>query len=155
MKNVNIAEELKYLTQKQNTEYKSQYTDGVAIKITQMSEYVAECYNLAETNRYGLHDDLIYSFYLDLTNNTLILYTKARLKVRDGSRFNVETINGEHIYVKIYTSREDFFNGRLANFSHLNIGEGVVRLSDEDEYFYYDNEWYKGNEMLKNADLLT
>jgi hypothetical protein len=155
MEKINITEELEYLMQIQKPYISSSFTVGVAIQVDEMSDYIADCYDLAESTQYGMHGDISIGYHLDLINNTMIVFTEVCIEDYDGDcDHNEVDLNAHHLYVEIYTSREDFMKGALAIYHEENAAANSHWWTDQDDNFCTDDEGYNNIDMIKDAQLL-
>lgn len=152
MRKVNIKQEIEYLAENQNTDIFTKFTDGVAVRKSQFSEYIYNCYDLKESTC-GLHGDISYWYCIDLKNNSLVLFTEVSYDDYDGTNEDLD-LDEEYIYVKIYASRDDFMGGHLASCLQDATETSPKWGYDEEGWFFTDDEWYNNNEMIKDAQLL-
>lgn len=117
MKKVNIQNELNHLEEKKINRDWLGINSGQAIKKTELSEYVKDCY--IKSTVVKCHDEvhLKYNYYFDEKNWVCILFTSS--SIQDPNDDNKIKYEADTIIVKIYTSEMEFYSGTLIH--HLFI----------------------------------
>lgn len=121
MKKVNIQNELNHLQEKEISSTWLGINHGNAIKKTDMSEYLTDCYNRSTKVECCNEVTLKYKYYMDEINWVCILFTSS---VNNNHNNDNET---EHqvdtIIVNIYMSEIEFNSGVLIQHIFFSLYE--------------------------------
>jgi hypothetical protein len=111
MKKVNIQNELNHLEEKKINRNWLGTDSGQAIKKTDLSEYVKDCYYKSKVVKCHPKVPLKYKYYFDEKNWVCILFTNSFIQDQiDDNKIKYEA---DTIIVKFYISEKEFYGGFL------------------------------------------